>query len=130
MANYSSNSNFLENLKKIFTLLMNDLRLTATEKLSRLLTTFTIAFIIGLLGLGILLFLSYSFAAFLSNVMSQGFACLIVAGAYLVLIIVTVIFRKPLIEDPVTRLLSRIILSAPVNRNESLTHKSKEQNEE
>lgn len=124
------NSSLLDNIKRLLELLLNDLKLTATEKLSRLFTTLTIAFVGGLLGLGILLFLSYSFAAFLSTVMEAGFACLIVAGAYLVLVVLMVLFRKALIEDPVTRFLSKIILSKPLHKTNVSTLKSKEQDEE
>lgn len=109
-----------ENIKELLTLLLNDIRLSATEKLSKLITTFAIVFIISLLGLGVLLFLSYSMAAFFSTIMPTGFACMIVAGMYLLFIILVVLLRRQLLENPVTKLLSRIILSKPVHRTQVL----------
>lgn len=120
----------VESVRKLIYLLLTDLRLTATEKLSRLITTFAIAFIVGLLGLGVLLFLSYSMAAFFSTIMPEGFACMIVAGMYLLFVVLVLVFRRPLLEDPVTRLLSRIILSKPVHRSQVVTpHKLEEEHE-
>lgn len=114
----SRNNSLTENIKELVNLLLNDLKLTATEKLSKLITTFAVVFIISLLSLGVLLFLSYSMAAFFSTIMPTGFACMIVAGVYLLFIICVLIFRRALFEDPVTRLLSRIILSKPVHRTQ------------
>lgn len=107
-----------DSLRTLLVLFFNDLRLTATEKLSKLITTFAIVFIVGLLGLGVLLFLSYSMAAFFSTIIPEGFACMIVAGVYLLFIVLVVIFRRALLEDPVTRLISKIILSGPVHRTQ------------
>lgn len=116
----SNRPDTVESIRGLIKLLLTDLKLTATEKLSRLITAFSIAFIVGLLGLGVLLFLSYSMAAFLSTVLPMGFACMIVAGMYLVFIILVIVFRTALIENPVTRLLSKVILSKPVHRREVL----------
>lgn len=116
------NSSLSENIKNLLNLLLTDLRLTATEKLSKLITTFAIVFIIGLLGLGVLLFLSYSMAAFFSTLMPEGFACMIVAGVYLLFIIIVIVFRRTLLETPVTKLMSKIILSEPLHK--SNIHKS------
>lgn len=114
----SNRPDTVDSVRGLIKLLLTDLKLTATEKLSRLITAFALAFIVGLLGLGVLLFLSYSMAAFLSTVLPMGFACMIVAGMYLLFIIVVIIFRTSLIENHVTRLLSKVILSKPVHRRE------------
>lgn len=124
------NNTPVANVRKLIYLLLTDLKLTATEKLSRLLTACALGFIVGLLGLGVLLFLSYSMAAFFSTIMPEGFACMIVAGMYLLFVVLVVIFRRPLLEDPVTRLLSKIILSKPVHRSQVVVpHKLEEDHE-
>ena len=125
----TKNNTLAQNLKQLLHLLLNDLRLSATEKLSKLITTFAIVFIIGLLGLGVLLFLSYSMAAFFSTFMSQGFAYMIVAGVYLLFIVVVVLFRVALIETPVTRLISKIILSGPIHKQRLANTEKTQDNE-
>lgn len=127
---YSDGPGFIENLKRLATLFLNDVRLTATEKLSRLLSTLSIVFIVGLLGLGILLFLSYAFAAFLSAFMYPAWAYLIVCGIYALLIVLLVVFRRVLVEDPVTMFLSKILLPAPENFEEKTNRSSKHSHEE
>lgn len=116
--NTSRNSSLSDNIKELFVLLLNDLKLTATEKLSKLITTFALVFILSLLALGVLLFLSYAMAAFFSTIMPTGFACMIVAGMYLLFIVSVILFRKPLLENPVTKLLSKVILSKPVHKTQ------------
>lgn len=113
-------TNMTDNVRTLLKLLLTDLKLTATEKLSRLITAFALGFIVGLLGLGVLLFLSYSMAAFFSTFLPEGFAYMIVAGLYLIFIAIAIIFRRALLEDPITRLLSKVILSKPVSRREVL----------
>lgn len=128
MANRNNNT-VSGNLRELLYLLLTDLKLTATEKLSKLITSFAIVFIVGLLGLGVLLFLSYSMAAFFSNIMPEGFACMIVAGVYLLFIVCVILFRRVLLEDPVTKLISRIILSSPVHKRQVLKPVKPEKNE-
>lgn len=118
-----------ENLHELLRLYLTNVRLTATEKLSRLLTTLSIVFVLSLLGLGVLLFLSFSLAAFFSTFLPAGFAYMIVAGVYLILIVVVMIFRRQLFEDPATRLLSKIILNKPVHRKEVIKPEKTEQDE-
>ena len=105
-----------DTIRSLIELLLNDLKLSATEKISRLLTSFSLVFIISLLALGSFLFFSYAGAAFLATVLPSGFANMIIAGIYILLIVIVVIFRRALLEDPITRLLSKVILSKPVNR--------------
>ena len=120
---------FTESLQQLLRLYLTDVRLTATERLSRLLTTLSLVFVLSLLGLGVLLFLSFSMAAFFSTFLPAGFAYMIVAGVYLILIIVVLIFRRQLLEDPVTRLLSKVILNKPVHRREVIKPVKIEQDE-
>lgn len=118
-----------QSIQELLKLYLTDVRLTATERLSRLLTTLSLVFILSLLGFGVLLFLSFSMAAFFSTFLPAGFAYMIVAGVYLVLSVVVFIFRRQLLEDPATRLLSKIILNKPVHRREVIKPVKIEQDE-
>lgn len=118
-----------ESLRGLLILLINDLKLTAAEKLSRLFTTVAVVFILSLLGLGVMLFLSFSMAAFFSTFLPAGFAYMIVAGVYLVFIVLVIVFRKQLFENPVTKLLSKLILTRPVHRSITLTPKQPSEHE-
>lgn len=117
----SRNTTLLDNVKALLELLLNDVKLTATEKLSKLVTSFSLVFVVSLLGLGVLLFLSYAMAAFFATIIPDGFANMIVAGMYLLFILLVIIFRRPLLEDPVTRLLSKVILSKPMQRRQTVS---------
>lgn len=85
-------------------------RLTATEKLTILLSMVglvmicfaIVSMVIFLLSLGLMLLLAKSTGLFL--------ACMIVAGIYAVIMAVVIVLRKQLIIDPITRFLSKLFL--------------------
>ncbi len=85
-------------------------KLTATEKLTVLLSMTGLALIcfamasiiIFLISLGLMLLLAKSTGLF-------G-ACMIMAGIYAVLLIVAIVLRKQLVIDPIARFISHLLL--------------------
>lgn len=85
-------------------------KLTATEKLTVLLSMIGLALIcfamasiiIFLISLGLMLLLAESTGLF-------G-ACMIMAGIYAVLLIVAIVLRKQLVIDPIARFISHLLL--------------------
>ena len=73
--------------------------------------------LIGLLSGGILvLFLAFSAASLFRTIMSPALAHLTVAGCIAVLFLLLYLLRKPLILNPISRLVSKIIFKND-NRN-------------
>lgn len=100
-----------EELKKYATLKAEYLRLTVTEKAVRLLTTIIMAFIGLILVLLILTYLSFAVAFALEPFVGRVVAFVIVATAYLLLLIVCILKRKRWIERPLVRFLASILIN-------------------
>lgn len=97
-------------VKETISLNLDYAKLTATEKLTVLLSMAAltlvcfviVSIIIFLISLGLMLLLAKSTGLF-------G-ACMIMAGIYAVLLVVLYFTRKPLIIDPVARFVSHLFL--------------------
>lgn len=85
-------------------------KLTLTEKLVMLLSSLAIGLICVFLGVLIILFLSISAMDWIAESLGHAWATLIICGAYVLMIILLVALRKPLIINPMSRMISRIIL--------------------
>ncbi len=100
-------------------LLIEDTRLNATEKLTRLFSAITIFAIVMVLGLAALLFLSVAVAEAISDFISPIWAYIILATVYAILAGVVVLCRNSLIVNPIARFISRLLLDAPENTSSS-----------
>lgn len=96
-------------------LLIEDTRLNATEKLTRLFSAITIFAIVLVLGLAALLFLSVAVAEGISDFISPIWAYIILAAFYAILAGVVVLCRNSFIVNPIARFISRLLLDAPEN---------------
>ena len=79
-------------------------RLRMVRMASRTLSLVITAFIISMLGLFILLFLGLTFSAWISQLSGSpilGYAA--TAGLYLVLLILVILLRKPMLQNPLIR---------------------------
>ncbi len=93
-----------------FKLNVQELKLTASEKVTVLLSAAAVALILAMLSVLVVLFLSLAAVQWLAVVLPLGWAYAIVAGIYVVLGVVIFLLRKPLIIDPVARFISRLLL--------------------
>ncbi len=94
-------------------------RLTIAEKVIVLLSTLVFGAVCMLLGLIILVLLSLALVNFLSAYMPYALSCLCVCGIILVLVILIYLLRRPLFENPISRLISKLILDIkPEKENE------------
>lgn len=100
-------------------LLIEDTRLNATEKLTRLFSAITIFAIVLVLGLAALLFLSVAVAEAISDFISPIWAYIILAAFYALLAGVVVLCRYSFIVNPIARFISRLLLDAPENNSTS-----------
>jgi len=103
---------------------VDSLRLSAAERITVLLATIAIAALAVIAGSAVILFASIGAAQLLKSITPQG-AYFIVAGFYLLLLIVIVACRRPLIIDPVARLVTRLLVSPP----EEFTHRQSQSND-
>lgn len=94
-------------------------RLTVAEKLTVLLSTLIFGAVCLLLGIIILLLLSFALVSSFKNIMSPTLSYICVSGVIVVLIVLLFLFRRPLLENPISRLISKLILDLkPENENE------------
>ena len=100
-------------IKQYLQLLVEDTRLSVTEKLTRLLASIALASLLTILITVVLLFATISGALALSMVMSPVWAFIIVAGFFLLIMALLIIFRMQLLVNPIARYLSRLLLPAP-----------------
>lgn len=85
-------------------------KLTLTEKLTLLISSLAIGLIAVFLGVIAVFFLSMSAVDWMAHSLGRTWSCLIMCGCYLILIGLLILLRKPLIINPMARLISRIIL--------------------
>ena len=84
-------------------------KLQSAENISRVISNVAVAAIMVLLASLILLFLSFAAGYFMASVLNSnelGFLC--VAGFYLLLLLIILIFRKRIIDRPVIKSVIRI----------------------
>lgn len=99
--------------KRLLKLKVEDARLVIAERLSILLENLLFIITAILLGVCCLGFITFAIVHFLSTIMEPGWAYLIVAGIYALMIGALVLFRRQFIGNPISRLISRLILSEP-----------------
>lgn len=87
------------------------LRLDAVDKLVRLLSVAVVTILAAALIGGVAIFLSFAAASALTAFVGQTWAYVIVAAAYLVVMLFVIAMRHRLIERPLVRFLANILLS-------------------
>lgn len=85
-------------------------KLTLTEKMTMLISSLAIGLICVFLAVIAIFFLSMSAVDLMATELGSTWSCLIMCGFYLLLIVLLIVLRKPLIVNPLARLISRIIL--------------------
>lgn len=101
----------IEVLKHYLGLQTEYLKLDAIDKVVRLLTAATLAFVFFLIIIAVCMFASFAFAFWLAAYTGTAIAFLIVGGFHLIIFILFVIFRKSWIEKPLVRFLAGLLLS-------------------
>lgn len=101
----------VETLKHYVTLQGEYMRLDVVEKTVRLLTAITMTVVVSLLIVLMLIYLSFAAASALKILVGESMGFLIVAGAYLVLLLLFLTFRKQWIVKPLVKFLASILLS-------------------
>lgn len=85
-------------------------RLTLAEKFTVLLSTLVLGAVCLLMFIVVLMLLSLALVDVFKMFMTAGLAYLSVAGILAVLILVVYLLRKPLLLNPIARLISKLIV--------------------
>lgn len=114
-----STASLADNVIKYVRLLIEDTRLNVAEKLTRLLAAVAFCSVLLILGIVTLVYISMAVAWSLAVTLSPVWSYIIVAGFFVLLVAALIIFRKPLIEDPIARFISRLLLNPPAPSKET-----------
>ena len=89
-------------------------KLTLAEKLTMLLSTLIIGFVCLLLGTVVIIMLAFALTEVWKMIMSPALAYLATGGVLCLLVFLLYLLRKPLLLNPIARMLTKILLG---NRN-------------
>ena len=103
----------MSSISEYIRLLIEDTRLNVAEKLTRVLSAAALFLLLTILVTVALVFLSIAVSVALSVAMRPLWAFIIVAGFYVILLVVLIACRRTLIVDPIARFLSSILLDPP-----------------
>ena len=85
-------------------------RLTGAEKVTVMLSGIALVMVALMLTLFCIFFLSLAISQWIASAIGLGWSYLITAGIYAIVIVLLIVFRKPLIQDPIARFVSKIFL--------------------
>ena len=97
-------------MRHYFSLQTKYAKLDVMTKLVRLLTVATMGFVLSVLLMLALIYLSFGVAYALAPLMGTGAAFCAVAGVYILLLFLCVCYRKKWIERPLVRFFADILL--------------------
>lgn len=115
--NGSPANSLYNSILKYVKLLIEDARLNATEKLTRLLSATAIFAIFTILFTVAMVFVSMAAALVLSQAIGMLWAFVILALIYIVILLVLFLARKALIVNPIARFISSLLLKAPTDEH-------------
>lgn len=100
----------IDHLKRLVTLNIDYARLTAAEKVSILMSTIAFYAVAGVVGMLLVLFISFGVGHLLATTVAPEVAYLYIAGFYLVVFVLLVVFRRQIIVDPITRFITKLFI--------------------
>lgn len=102
-------------IQRLCKLYVSKARLDFSEKLARLFSGVALALIVLILGICVMVFLTLALSAVLTDVLPDYWSYLIIGGFYVVIILLLIALREPILINPITRFISRIIVESPLN---------------
>lgn len=107
-------STLLSTVSEYLKLLLEDTRLNFAEKLTRILSASALFLLLTIVATVALVFLSIAVSIALSVAISPLWAFVIVAGFYVLVLVLLVTCRRTFIVNPIARFISTILLDEPV----------------
>lgn len=97
-------------LKQLAQLKYDYAKLTFAEKLTMILAMLALG-LVCIFGVAIMLFfLSVALAEWMAASIGMAWACTIIAGIYLIVLVIVVCLRKYLFIDPISRFITKLLL--------------------
>ncbi len=100
--------NIIRESKSWISLEIEYAKLTVAEKVTMLMSTLIIGFVCLLLGLVVLICIALALAEVFKLFLNPGLAYLSVGGIFCLLVVLLYLFRKPILFNPIAKLLTRI----------------------
>ncbi|MCH5346550.1 MAG: phage holin family protein [Muribaculaceae bacterium] len=107
----SALTTLLKEAKTYLELNVENVKLTAAEKTVKLLSMLALVGLIAFFGLLALVFISLAIGGFIASAIGAGWAFVIVCGAYLIMMMLVIVFRNQLVINPVSRFITKLFLS-------------------
>lgn len=117
-------SRLSESASTYIRLLVEDTKLNMVEKLTRLLSAIAMCSLLTILITAALVFISIAAGLALSTIIPPLWAFIIVAGFYIIVMILLICYRTRLLVNPIARFISRLLLDAPKSPNPESNDKS------
>ena len=109
--NVETIAQLVETLKNYIGLQKEYVKLDVIDKVVRLVTAIAIAITFIILGIAVLLFLSFAIVHWLEPLTGLALAYFLVAAMYLVVLVMVIAFRKSWIERPLVRFMANTLLN-------------------
>lgn len=107
-----------QSVKRIISLNVDNAKLSMAEKLTLFSTAVAFYFVAMLLGVIVVFFVSMAMCHLLTQVMEPHYVYLLMAALYLLLLVVVYVMKNILFLNPISRFVSKLLLTPPQDRNE------------
>ena len=103
--------------KRLVTLYLENVKLTAAEKLTTVMSAGVLLIVTLVLGVFAIAFISGVILELLALVLPAWASYAILGGLFILLVVVTIGFRKYLIVDPIARFVSKLVFDSHADGN-------------
>ena len=102
-----------QSIKRLISLNVDNAKLTLVEKLALFSTAAAFYFVVLLLGVIIVFFVSMSICHLLLQVMEPQYVYLVMAAFYMILLVIVCAMKNVLFLNPISRFVSKLLLNPP-----------------
>ena len=113
MREKGSVKNLYELGRRMLTLYLDNVRLSAAEKLTLLFSALALYSIALVLAMVMMVFVSMGIATMLAEYIAPFWSYFIVAGVFLTVIVLMFVFKTQLLLNPIARFISSLLVSPP-----------------
>ncbi len=100
-------------VRRIIVLYIENAKLTLAEKVTHLIGAMVVAIVSLLFALVAFVFAMIGLATLLQDFIEPFWSYFIVTGAFVLIILIVVLLRKPLVYNPLSKFITRLVLETP-----------------
>lgn len=106
----------VDSIKQLATLYIENAKLTTTEKVTMLFSG--VALVCGMMFLALIamIFIAIGVASLLESYIAPFWSYFIIAGVFLIALVILYFFKEHIIENPIARFISKILLNPPTKQ--------------